>query len=377
MSVAFVGKIYEHFENVADPRVNRGTNYPLVEMVFVALCGTICDCNSWVDVAEFGRAKLDWFRKFLPLERGIPSHDTFTEVFARLDTIEFYAALESWTTSIAHSLNGETVAFDGKTLRGSFDHASGKSALHSVSAWVCGLKMCLALKSVEDKSNEIPAVQQLIDLLDLTGAVVTADAMHCQRETADKIVAQEADYVLMVKGNQESLETAVQQAMIEAFETDDPQLRQANAKEKNRDRRETRQVAALPVPKDSAVFARWPGLNTIGSIYRTREIDGAVEESQEFFITSLPCRVRAIGRHLRSHWSIENSQHHVLDVTFTEDASRIRRGNGPEITSVFRRLALNILQQDTTVKASIRGKRKLCGWSEPAFERLIAGFCGN
>jgi len=377
MSVAFVGKIYEHFENVADPRVNRGTNYPLVEMVFVALCGTICDCNSWVDVAEFGRAKLDWFRKFLPLERGIPSHDTFTEVFARLDTIEFYAALESWTTSIAHSLNGETVAFDGKTLRGSFDHASGKSALHSVSAWVCGLKMCLALKSVEDKSNEIPAVQQLIDLLDLAGAVVTADAMHCQRETADKIVTQEADYVLMVKGNQESLETAVQEAMIEAFETDDPQLRQANAKEKNRDRRETRQVAALPVPKDSAVFARWPGLNTIGSIYRTRETDGVVEESQEFFITSLPCRVRAISRHLRSHWSIENSQHHVLDVTFTEDASRIRRGNGPEITSVFRRLALNILQQDTTVKASIRGKRKLCGWSEPAFERLIAGFCGN
>lgn len=377
MSVAFVGKVYEHFEKVTDPRVNRGTNYPLVEMVFVALCGAICDCNSWVDVAAFGRAKLGWFRKFLPFEQGIPSHDTFTEVFARLDSIEFYAALESWTTSIAQSLQGETVALDGKTLRGSFDKASGKSALHSVSAWVCGLKLCLALKSVEDKSNEIPALQQLIDMLDLAGAVVTADAMHCQRETVDKLIAKDADYVLMVKGNQETLEAAVQQALIEAFETDDPQLRQCHTKEKNRDRRETRQVAALPVPKNSAVFARWAGLHTIGSIYRTREIDGRVEEAQEFFITSLPCQVRAISRHLRSHWSIESSLHHVLDVTFTEDASRIRNGNGPEITSVFRRLALNILQRDTTVKASIRGKRKICGWDEVAFEKLIAGFSGN
>ncbi|MGH7262100.1 MAG: ISAs1 family transposase [Nitrospiraceae bacterium] len=376
MSVAFVGKVYEHFENVTDPRVNRGANYPLVEMVFVALCGAICDCNSWVDVAEFGRAKLNWFRKFLPLEQGIPSHDTFTEVFARLDTIEFYAALESWAHSIARSLQGETVAFDGKTLRGSFDRGSSQSALHSVSAWACGLKLCLALKSVEDKSNEIPAVQQLIDLLDLAGAVVTADAMHCQRVTAEKIIAKDADYVLMVKGNQETLETAVQQVMVQAFETEHPKLRQCRKTERNRNRRETRQVAALPVPKDSAVFARWAGIKTIGSIYRTREIDGRVEESQAFFLTSLPCTVREIARHLRSHWSIENSQHHVLDVTFTEDASRIRKGTGPEISSVFRRLALQILQQDTTVKASLRGKRKICGWSEPAFERLIAGFSG-
>jgi predicted transposase YbfD/YdcC len=374
MSVAFVGKVYDHFEKVTDPRVNRGTNYPLVEMVFVALCGAICDCNSWVDMAAFGRAKLGWFRKFLPFEKGIPSHDTFTEVFARLDTIEFYAALESWANSIAQSLKGETVALDGKTLRGSFDRASGKSALHSVSAWCCGLKLCLALKSVEDKSNEIPAVQQLIDLLDLAGAVVTADAMHCQRETAGKIIAKEADYVLMVKGNQETLETAVQEALIEAFEADDPQLRSCQKQEQNRNRHETRRVTVLPVPKDSEVFARWPGVTTIGTICRTREINGVREEAQEFFITSLPCKVRAIAKHLRAHWSIENSLHHVLDVTFTEDASRIRHGNGPEITSVFRRLALQILQQDTTVKASIRGKRKICGWDEKAFEKLIAGF---
>jgi len=374
MSAAFVGKIYKHFENVTDPRLNRGTNYPLVEMVFVALCGAICDCNSWVDVAAFGRAKLAWFRKFLPFENGIPSHDTFTELFARLDTLPFYAALESWARDISQSLNGETVALDGKTLRGSFDKASNKSALHSVSAWACGLKMCIGLKSVDNESNEIPAVQQLIDMLDLAGAVVTADALHCQRETATKIVAKEADYILMVKGNQETLQTEVQESLIQAFDDDDPGLRQCKTTEKNRDRLETREVAVLPVPKDSKVFARWAGAKTIGSIYRTREINGKLEESQEFFISSLPCKVQAINQHLRSHWSIENSQHHVLDVAFTEDSSRIRKGNGPEIASVFRRLALNILQRDTSLKGSIRGKRKICGWNEAAFEKLIAGF---
>lgn len=377
MRSAFVDKVYKHFEAVTDPRVNRGTNFPLVEMVFVALCGAICDCNSWVDVAVFGDCKLAWFRRFLPFERGIPSHDTFTEVFARLDTVEFYAALESWAGEIARSLRGETVAFDGKTLRGSFDDASGKSSLHSVSAWACGLRLCIALKSVDEKSNEIPAVQQLIDVLDLAGAVVTADALHCQRETAGKIVAKQADFVLMVKANQESLETEVQQAMLRAFEEEHPQLRRCQTTEKNRNRHEIRELAVIPVPKDSPVFARWPGVKTIGGIYRSRQMDGKLEESQEFFISSLPCRARAISRHLRSHWSIENSQHHVLDVTFTEDASRIRKGNGPEISSVFRRLALNILQQDTSLKASIRGKRKRCGWDEAAFEQLIAGFSGN
>jgi len=374
MSAAFVGKIYEHFEDVTDPRVNRGTNFPLIEMVFVALCGAICDCNSWVDVASFGECKLPWFRKFLPFEKGVPSHDTFTELFARLDTVEFYAALESWAMSIARSLQGETVAFDGKTLRGSFDNASNQSALHSVSAWACGLRMCMALKSVGDKSNEIPAVQQLIDMLDLAGAVVTADAMHCQRETAGKILAKQADFVLMVKGNQEALQVELRQAIIQAFDEQSPDLRRSKTTEKNRNRRETREVTVLPVPKDSEVFARWPGVKTIGSVCRTREIDGKREDSLELFIASLSCKVRAIGRHLRSHWGTENSQHHVLDVTFTEDASRIRKGNGPEITSVFRRLALNILQRDTTIKGSIRGKRKRCGWNEAAFEKLIAGF---
>ena len=374
MSSAFVETVTQYFEEVTDPRVNRGQNYPLIEMVFVALCGSICDCNSWVDVSEFGHAKLAWFRKFLPFKLGVPSHDTFSEVFARLDSVQFYAALQSWTTSIAGSLHGQTVAFDGKTLCGSFDQASAKSALHSVSAWVCGLKLCLGLKSVEDKSNEIPAVQQLIDLIDLRGAIVTADAMHCQIETAAKIADKGADYVLVAKGNQKSLQSEIREVLAQAFEENDSRLRQCSSAETSHGRDETRQVVVMPAPKSSKIFSRWPNIQTIGAIYRTRDVDGKKIEWQDCFISSLSSKVRNHRDLLRSHWSIENCQHHILDVTFTEDSSRIRKGTGPEISSVFRRLALTILQQDTSIKGSLRSKRKICGWDESAFEKLLAGF---
>ena len=289
MSTSFIETIANHFEEVTDPRADRGLNYPLVEMIFVALCGTICDCNSWVDVSKFGTAKLAWFRKFLPFERGIPSHDTFSEVFARLDSVQFYAALQSWTTSIVGSLKDQMVAFDGKTLCGSFDRASSKSALHSVSAWACGLKLCLGLKSVEDKSNEIPAVQQLIELLDLKGAIVTADAMHCQVETAAKISDKDADYVLIAKGNQESLRSEIRETLANAFEQKNPRMRQCSATETNRGREETRDVVVMPVPKNSKVFSRWPEIKTIGAIYRSRKVGEQAEEFQDCFISSLPC----------------------------------------------------------------------------------------
>jgi predicted transposase YbfD/YdcC len=291
-----------------------------------------------------------------------------------LDSVQFYAALQSWTSSIAGSLQGQTVAFDGKTLCGSFDQASAKSALHSVSAWVCGLKLCLGLKSVEDKSNEIPAVQQLIDLIDLRGAIVTADAMHCQIETAAKIADKGADYVLVAKGNQKSLQAEIREVLAQAFEHHDSRLRQCCSAETSHGRDETRQVVVMPAPKNSKILSRWPNIQTIGAIYRTRDVDGKQIEWQDCFISSLSSKVRNHRDLLRSHWSIENCQHHILDVTFTEDSSRIRKGTGPEISSVFRRLALTILQQDTSIKGSLRGKRKICGWDESAFERLLAGF---
>lgn len=377
MATSFLERTYNHFEKVTDPRINRGENHSLIEMIFVTLCATICGADTWADIERYGIAKLDWLRKYVTLEFGVPSHDTFGRVFSRLDSIEFYAALQSWTNEIAGSLKGETVAFDGKTLRGSFDSASGKSALHSVSAWACGMRLTLGLTSVDEKSNEIPAVQELLKVLDLDGAVVTADAMHCQKETANAVIKKNADYVLVVKGNQPTLQDELHQAIIAAFDSGDPAMRRHHKKEINRGRIEYRDVNVLPCPQNSSVFSGWEGINTIGTIYRSREIDGVLEESSETFITSLPCKVRDITKRIRDHWSCENQQHYVLDVTFSEDSSRIRKGTGPEISSVFRRLALSLLQQDTTLKDSIRGKRKRCGWDNTALEQLIAGFERN
>ena len=377
MATSFLERTYKHFEKVTDPRVNRGENHPLIEMIFVTLCATICGADSWADVERYGVAKLDWLRKYVTLPFGVPSHDTFGRVFSRLESVEFYAALQSWTNEIAGCLKGETVAFDGKTLRGSFDSASEKSALHSVSAWACGMRLTLGLISVDEKSNEIPAVQELLKVLDLDGAVVTADAMHCQKETAKAVIQKNADYVLMVKGNQPSLQEELSDAIIKALDADDAAIRRHHKKEINHGRQESREVVVLPCPKDSLTFSQWEGIETIGMIYRTREIDGKFEDCSETFITSLPCKVRDITKRIRDHWGTENQQHYVLDVTFSEDSSRIRKGTGPEISSAFRRLALSFLQQDTTLKDSIRGKRKRCGWDNAALEKLISRFQGN
>jgi predicted transposase YbfD/YdcC len=376
MASTFLDQTYKHFEKITDPRTDRGANHSLIDMIFLTLCATICGADSWADVERYGNSKLDWLRKFVPLEFGIPSHDTLGRVFARLDSVEFYAALQSWAKEIAGCLHGQTVAFDGKTLRGSFDSASAKSALHSVSAWACGLRLCLGLNSVDSKSNEIPAVQELIAVLDLEGAVATADAMHCQKETARSLIDKKADYLLMVKGNQPTLQTELHDAIIQAFDKKNAAMRRHRKSEMNRGREEFREVIALPCPKDSPVFSDWIGIKTIGTIFRSRLVNGKLEESSETFITSLPCKVRDITKRIRDHWSTENQQHHILDVTFTEDSSRIRNGTGPEISSVFRRLALSILQQDTTVKDSIRGKRKRCGWDNRALEKLISRFNG-
>ena len=346
-------------------------------MIFLSLCATICDADGWADVERYGKAKIDWLRKFFPFEFGIPSHDTLGRVFSRLDTVAFYSALQSWATDISSSMKGQTVAFDGKTMRGSFDVATNQSAFHLITAWACGLRLCIAVKSVESKSNEIPAVQQLIEQLDLKESVVTADAMHCQKETAELIIKKEADYILQVKGNQPSLQNALNEAITKALEEDDATTRTHRKKEINRNRTEYRETVVMPCPKGCEVFDLWKGIETIGMTYRSRTINGRTEEFVSTFITSLPCKVRDIATRIRQHWGIENSQHYVLDVTFSEDASRIRKGSGPEIASAIRRLALNILQKDTSIKDNIRGKRKRCAWDNSAIEQLLASFSSN
>jgi predicted transposase YbfD/YdcC len=371
--------VYNHFENLTDPRVNRGKNHSLIEMVFMALTATLCGAQGWADVERFANSKLEWFRQFIALEHGIPSHDTFGRVFAVLDTGEFLTAMHAWVDSFSGSLRGRGIAIDGKTLRGSFDRAAGKSALHTITAFACDLRICLRQMSVDEKSNEIPAVPALLKLLELSGATVTLDAMHCQVETARAIVAAEADYILIVKGNQDGLYEYLHDRFLEYGERDYqvPGLKRHLTVEKSHGRQERREYYFIAAPRDSAILKRWPGLRSIGMIYRRREAGEKIQEETQFVISSHLPKVKMLSQHIRGHWGIENRQHWVLDVTFAEDASRIRQGTAPEISAAFRRMALNILQLDTTIKENIRGKRLRAGWDERVLNAIYAGFSGH
>ena len=374
--------VQRHFEHVTDPRADRGCNHDLLEMVFVALTAAICGANGWADVERFAKAKLDWFRQYIELPHGVPSHDTFGRVFARLDTGEFLSAMHQWVDQFAGSLRSRGIAIDGKTLRGSFDQAAGQSPLHTITAFATDTRLVLRQMSVGEKSNEIPAVPVLLQLLELEGAVVTLDAMHAQTKTAKAIVEANADYVMSIKHNQPQLHQRLSE-LFEEYAQDDYQVRglhkQISAKQQSHGRTEQRACYVIGVPKGDKVFARWPSIRSIGMLDRhstTRDKQGKVQETHDvtFFISSLPPRVRRLNQLLRDHWSIESSEHSVLDVVFTEDASRIRTGSAPEVAAAFRRLSLNILQQDTSLKESIRGKRLCAGWDEAVLDGIYAAF---
>lgn len=364
-----------YFVDLKDLRKDRGQNHLLIDMIGIALCGTICGANSWADVERFATAHRDWFEKFLELPFGVPSHDTFSRVFRNLDTQEFQSCLGKWVEDLQLRLEGSTVAIDGKTLRGSHDRKAGQNALHVVNVWAKHVNFCLGQISVDSKSNEIPAVRELLEILSLKGAVVTADAMHCQKETAKTIIDKQADYLLQVKDNQPGLLDAIFNEFDRYAENSfrDRRVRSLTTEEKNRGREETRTCIVAPAPV--ALKAQWSGLETIGLVRRVRKLaDGTEQEELSWFISSLAPKVRPLARHVRDHWSIENTLHHTLDVTFAEDASRIRKGNGPEIISVFRRLALSILKRDTTVKDNIRGKRLTAGWDLNKLKGILLAF---
>jgi len=368
--------VEKHFVNLTDPRVDRGCNHDLVEMVFMALTAAICGAQGWVDVQRFVDSKIEWFRKYIPLDNGVPSHDTFGRVFSRLDTAEFFNAMHAWVDEFAGSLRGRGIAVDGKTLRGSFDRAAGKSALHTVTAFAADARLCLRQTIVEEGGNEITAVPTLLSLLELDGAVVTMDAMHCQVETAQAVLDRGGDYLLVVKGNQPTLYNKLLETFIEYGEADYQikGLRKHTTVEKSHGRLERREYMAAAADSTDPILRRWPKLKSILMATRRREVDGETSDETVFYISSLPPKVRLLSRHARGHWSIENSQHWVLDVVFDEDSSRIRKGASPEISSCIRRLALNILQQDSSLKENIRGKRLRAGWDDRVRDAILACF---
>ena len=370
--------VFTPFEDLTDPRLERTRIHDLFDLVVVALCGTLAGADSWADIERFGNERLPWLQTFLRLEGGIPSHDTFGRVFARLDPAELVNCIQQWLREIGREI-GQHIAIDGKTLRGSFDKAAGRNPLHLVSAWASEARLTLGQVAVDSKSNEITAIPLLLELLELKGATVTIDAMGCQKEIAAKIVAGGGNYVLALKDNHPTLHAAVAEQFTAALEPDvpPPGLRRHVTVETNRGRQERREYLALPVPESLPGFAGWVGLATLVMVLRTTEIHGAVKEEVSYYLSSLPTKVKALATAIRQHWSIESQLHWILDVTFTEDASRIRQRHAPQTSAMLRRLAVSILSADTSQKDSIRGKRYRACLSTDVLERILLSFSRN
>jgi predicted transposase YbfD/YdcC len=368
-----------HFENLTDPRMDRTRRHVLQDVLVIALCAMIANCNNWVDIERFGNAKLDFLRRFLELPNGIPSHDTFGRVFAQLDPAALLLCLRHWLADLRAKLGGEHVAIDGKTLRGSHDSDTRPNALHLVSAWASEARLFLGQVAVAEKSNEITAIPQLLELLDLEGDTVTIDALGCQKDIAEAIVAKQADYVLAVKDNQPTLHQAVHEAFLQLADDDytEPSLRRLKTIDHDHGRTETREYFIADVPLAFPGAAHWVGLQSMGMVLRTRVEGDHVSDEVAYYIGSIDAKVKHFARVVRGHWGIETRLHWSLDVTFAEDQSRVRKDRGPENLGMLRRLVVSLLQQDTSCKASLRGKRLIAGWNDEALLKILAAFAGE
>lgn len=370
--------IAEHFEELSDPRMERTKKHRLLDIVLLSICAVIAGAEGWEDIEEFGKQKMEWLKRFLELPNGIPSHDTISRVFRLIKPAEFRKCFLSWTQSLQEKLGLKQVAIDGKTLRGSHDRRSMKGALHVVSAWCTENNLVFGQEAVGEKSNEITAIPKLLELLDLKGAIVSIDAIGCQKAIAQQIVNAEADFVLSVKDNQPKLHTALHEHFLEIFETEElaaAGVRKLIRHDNSHGRTVERQYFIAPVPDTEAwaeFRAAWPGLRSIGMVITLSTRDGKETSGVRYYITSLEPRVKQFAQAVRSHWGIENSLHWVLDVSFGEDHSRIRKDHAPENFGLLRRLALTLIQRDRS-PGSVRRKRKRAAWNDKELLKIILG----
>jgi len=370
--------ILTHFAALPDPRRERLRRHRLLDLIAIAICAVVAGCDDWVEVAAYGRQQETWLKTFLPLPNGIPSHDTFSRVFRLLDPAAFRRCFTRWIEAVQAATGGKLVAIDGKTLRHSFDTAAGRSALHLVSAWAGQNQLVLGQVAVDGKSNEITAVPELLALLDLKGATVTLDAMGCQKEIAAAIRAAGADYILAVKGNQNTLYEGLSDFFVDCLDNDFAGVPHRYHKSVGRGhgRHETRHYYVADVPEALRTRAQWRDLRSVGMVYAEREVGGRIEGEARLFISSLRAQVRAFARAVRGHWGIENQLHWALDVTFGEDASRVRKDQGPENLAWLRRVAVSLLRNEPT-KASIKCKRKMAGWDDDYLLSILLGSSGD
>ena len=374
--------LLHHFARLTDPRTVRTCQHTLTDVLVIALCAVLGGADSWPAIALFGQSKKDWFASFLALPHGIPSHDTFNRVFAALDPVAFQECFVAWMNAVCGRLGLRRLQIDGKSLRGSRGRKDKLGCLHTVSLWAAETGLTLGQVAVDDKSNEITAIPQLLRLLDLEGALVTIDAMGCQKEIARQIRASNGHYVLAVKENQPALYTDIQGCFLRAIEADFAGLRHEVFEEGPRQghgRRESRVYTVIYDPPGLSTRAEWLDLKAIIMVYRERQVGQDSEGSSEevsYYIASSDEPVGELAGGIRSHWGIENKVHWVLDVVFREDASRVRAGHAAENLGWLRRVALALLKQDDG-KDSIKCKRLKAGWNNDFLEKLLGLLDGD
>jgi len=372
--------LIEHFKELTDPRLDRTKDHDLIDVLIIAVCCLLCAGESFNDMEDFGKAKQDWFKGFLKLRNGIPSHDTFNRVFQALDPKGFLECFLRW--SLRQAIPQEIVALDGKALRRAMNKA--ESPKYIVSAWAESNNLVLGQLKVEEKSNEITAVPQLLRVLELAGCIVTVDAMGCQKKIAKEIIEADADYVLALKGNQETVHQEVKtflESAVEQWKQQRPKgalvpkevmaLKSCGTVEKDHGRIETRRYYQSDYLDWFADKDKWEGLRSVGMVESAREIDGKTTLERRYYLSSLKLDVETFARAVRGHWGVENKLHWVMDVCFREDQSRARQGYAAENLATLRRLALNLLKREKTKKRGIRGKQLNASWDHPYLLRLL------
>jgi len=365
--------LVEHFSKIHDFREEHKVLYPLKEILLITICAVIGGADNWVEIETFGKAKKEFFKKLVPLKHGIPSHDTFGDVFASIDHEQFKECFVNWVKSLQEEIK-EIVAIDGKCLRHSYDTAEDKSAIYMVSAWANKQNLVLGQEKVSDKSNEITAIPKLLDLLELSGAIVTIDAIGCQKDIARKIIDKKAGYVLALKGNQGNLHEDVElyfedqkscnfsDAPHDLYESTDGD----HGRVEIRNYGITEDIGWL---KDRY---EWPGLKSIGFVESKRDVNGKVSTETRYYITSLSADVKQFAEAVRGHWGIENKLHWVLDVNFKDDECRIRKENSPQNFAIVKHVASNLIRQENSTKKSMNVKRHLAGWDDKYLLKVIS-----
>jgi predicted transposase YbfD/YdcC len=360
-----IGSFIEHFSELQDPRIERKKLHALMDILVLTVCAVVSGAEGWEAIAEFGHAKLDWLRRFIPLKNGVPSHDCIAYVISRLSPEGFRRCFMSWTEGVREKTMGEVIAVDGKTARGSRDRAKNRNPLHRVSAWADANRLVLGQEATEEKSNEITAIPKLLALLDLHGCIVTIDAMGCQRALAERIVDQGGDYVLGLKGNQGSLHEAVEEYFTTAQAANFKNVPYHYTEEIDNEHGRL-EIRRYWITEDLCTLPRtelWKGLRSIGLVERECWVGETRSIERRYFINSIAADAKQFAYAVRGHWSVENRLHWRLDVVFREDDSRIRKGNAPAIMTAIRHLCVNLFQKEPS-NLSLKKKRLKAAWND-------------